>query len=93
MDGSLTGHVAKRLRTFRAILRGERVAVHKIIVGSGTILAGALGVAFQSLVSHRLEPADYGAVFALVHEQRKRGGGEPDKGDSAIRTTSLAQMG
>jgi O-antigen/teichoic acid export membrane protein len=55
-----------RLRDLRAILGGERVAVHNIIVGSGTILAGALGVAFQSLVSHRLEPADYGAVFAVV---------------------------
>jgi O-antigen/teichoic acid export membrane protein len=39
---------------------------HNIIVGSGTILAGGLGVAFQSLVSHRLAPADFGAVFAVV---------------------------
>jgi O-antigen/teichoic acid export membrane protein len=37
-----------------------------LIVGGGTILAGLLGVAFQSLVSHRLQPADYGAVFVVV---------------------------
>jgi O-antigen/teichoic acid export membrane protein len=28
--------------------------------------AGLLGVAFQSLVSHQLKPADYGGVFAVV---------------------------
>ena len=28
--------------------------------------AGVLGVAFQSLVSHQLRPADYGAAFAVV---------------------------
>lgn len=39
---------------------------HNVIVGGGTILAGLLGVAFQSLFSHRLQPADYGAVFAVV---------------------------
>jgi O-antigen/teichoic acid export membrane protein len=30
------------------------------------MLAGVLGIAFQSLVSHRLQPNDYGAVFAVV---------------------------
>jgi O-antigen/teichoic acid export membrane protein len=30
------------------------------------MLAGLLGVAFQSLVSHQLRPADYGAVFTVV---------------------------
>src|SRR5713101_8845744 len=28
--------------------------------------AGVLGVAFQSLISHQLRPADYGGVFAVV---------------------------
>jgi O-antigen/teichoic acid export membrane protein len=53
-------------RDFRSLLGGERVIAHNLIVGSGTIAAGVLGVAFQSLVSHRLQPADYGAVFAVV---------------------------
>jgi len=47
-------------------LRSESVLAHNIIVGGGTIAAGGLGVAFQSLVSHQLRPADYGAVFAVV---------------------------
>jgi O-antigen/teichoic acid export membrane protein len=37
-----------------------------VIVGGGTVAAGVLGVAFQSLVSHQLRPADYGAVFVVV---------------------------
>lgn len=49
-----------------AILRGERIVAHNLIVGGGTILAGLLGVAFQSVFSHRLQPADYGSVFAVV---------------------------
>ncbi|PYQ63407.1 MAG: hypothetical protein DMF54_16850 [Acidobacteria bacterium] len=47
-------------------LRSESVLAHNIIVGGGTIAAGVLGVAFQSLASHQLRPADYGAVFAVV---------------------------
>ena len=47
-------------------MRGERVLAHNLIVGAGTITAGVLGVAFQSLASHQLRPADYGAVFAVV---------------------------
>src|SRR5713226_1697131 len=39
---------------------------HNLVVGGGTIAAGVLGVAFQSLVSHQLRPADYGSVFAVV---------------------------
>jgi O-antigen/teichoic acid export membrane protein len=42
------------------------VVTHNLIVGGGTMAAGVLGVAFQSLVSHQLRPADYGAVFAVV---------------------------
>lgn len=61
----------------RAVGRGtlERVSTlvnfdqllrHNVVVGAGTILAGLLGVAFQSLVSHQLRPSDYGAVFAVL---------------------------
>jgi O-antigen/teichoic acid export membrane protein len=53
-------------RSVAALLKGERIVAHNLIVGGGTIFAGLLGVAFQSLVSHRLHPADYGAVFAVV---------------------------
>ncbi len=48
------------------ILFGERVLTHNVIVAAGTMGAGVLGVAFQSLISHQLRPADYGAVFAVV---------------------------
>jgi O-antigen/teichoic acid export membrane protein len=55
-------------QTWRGLepLKGERVISHNMIVGFGTIVAGLLGVAFQSLVSHQLRPADYGSVFAVV---------------------------
>jgi O-antigen/teichoic acid export membrane protein len=53
-------------RHVNALLKGEHVLTHNLIVGGGTIGAGVLGVAFQSLVSHHLRPADYGAVFAVV---------------------------
>lgn len=49
-----------------ALFRSEQLLKHNFIVGAGTILAGLLGVAFQSLVSHQLRPADYGAVFTVV---------------------------
>ena len=39
---------------------------HNLIVGTGTVAAGLLGVAFQSIASHQLRPADYGGVFAVV---------------------------
>src|SRR5260370_3416742 len=39
---------------------------HNLIVGGGTVAAGLLGVAFQSIASHQLKPADYGSVFAVV---------------------------
>jgi O-antigen/teichoic acid export membrane protein len=66
VDRPLMPTRATNWRHWRALLGSERVVAHNIIVGSGTIAAGALGVAFQSLVSHRLQPADYGAVFAVV---------------------------
>jgi O-antigen/teichoic acid export membrane protein len=48
------------------MLKGERILTHNLVVGGGTVVAGLLGVAFQSLVSHQLRPADYGSVFAVV---------------------------
>ncbi len=53
-------------RSWLAPLKADHVVTHNLIVGGGTIAAGVLGVAFQSLVSHQLRPADYGAVFAVV---------------------------
>src|SRR5712692_3532702 len=53
-------------RRLRVVLTSERIMAHNLIVGGGTIIAGLLGVAFQSVFSHRLQPADYGAVFAVV---------------------------
>jgi len=37
-----------------------------VLVAGGTILAGGLGFAFQIVVSHRLRPSDYAAVFAAM---------------------------
>ncbi len=48
------------------LLKSERVLSHNLIVGGGTVTAGILGVAFQSLASHQLKPGDYGSVFAVV---------------------------
>src|SRR6266851_3416192 len=45
---------------------GERVFTHNFVVAGGTVAAGLLGVAFQSIASHQLRPADYGSVFAVV---------------------------
>jgi O-antigen/teichoic acid export membrane protein len=42
------------------------VLTHNLIVGAGTVAAGVLGIAFQSIASHQLKPADYGSVFAVV---------------------------
>lgn len=53
-------------RQLSALLKGERMVTHNAIVVAGTIVAGLLGVAFQSVFSHRLQPADYGSVFAVI---------------------------
>jgi O-antigen/teichoic acid export membrane protein len=66
LGGSSVKTRATAWRRLTALLQGERIVAHNLIVGGGTILAGLLGVAFQSLVSHRLQPADYGAVFVVV---------------------------
>jgi O-antigen/teichoic acid export membrane protein len=54
------------LRSAFAGVKGERLLSHNLILGAGTMAAGLLGVAFQSLVSHQLRPADYGGVFAVI---------------------------
>jgi O-antigen/teichoic acid export membrane protein len=62
----LSDSVGPGLRNLPSALKGERMLTHNVVVGGGTIVAGALGVAFQSLASHQLRPADYGSVFAVV---------------------------
>jgi len=53
-------------RRVAATLLGEQVVSHNLIVATGTVIAGVLGVAFQGLFSHNLRPGDYGGVFAVV---------------------------
>ncbi len=53
-------------RNAYALIKGEHVLSHNLIVGGGTIAAGLVGITFQSVFSHQLKPADYGAVFAVV---------------------------
>jgi O-antigen/teichoic acid export membrane protein len=57
---------ATRATGWRGAIRADQVLAHNLVLGAGTMAAGVLGVAFQSIVSHRLQPADYGAVFAVV---------------------------
>src|SRR4029077_18872061 len=57
---------ALSLRNAYSLLRSERLITHNLIVGGGTVLAGVLGFAFQSLFAHQLRPADYGAAFAVI---------------------------
>src|SRR3989442_15451504 len=47
-------------------MRAERLIGHNMLVAGGTILAGTLGFAFQIVVSHRLRPSEYAAVFAAM---------------------------
>src|SRR6266550_757706 len=49
-----------------ALLNGERLVTHNLIVGGGSIAAGVLGFAFQSVFAHDLRPSEYGAVFAVI---------------------------
>jgi O-antigen/teichoic acid export membrane protein len=44
----------------------ERFLRHNAIVGGSTLLAGVLGFAFQALISHRLQPSQYAAVFGAM---------------------------
>src|SRR2546421_2438623 len=45
---------------------GERLLASNLVVVSGSVAAGLLGFAFQSLISHQLRPSDYGAAFAAM---------------------------
>ncbi len=51
---------------WRAAVTSGQVVAHNLIVAGSTMGAGVLGVAFQSLVAHRLQPVDYGGVFAVI---------------------------
>ena len=46
--------------------RGERIVVHNVLVSAGTMAAGLLGFAFQAAISHRVQPSQYGAIFAVM---------------------------
>jgi O-antigen/teichoic acid export membrane protein len=63
---SLGSAAAQRWHNAYGLVRGDRVLTHNVIVAVGTITAGVMGVAFQSVISHSLRPADYGEVFAVV---------------------------
>lgn len=66
MTTSVTTTTAVGLRSAYSRLWSERILAHNLIVGSGTMAAGILGITFQVLFSHRLTPLDYGGVFAVV---------------------------
>ena len=46
--------------------RGERIVVHNVLVSSGTLAAGLLGFAFQIVISHRVQPSQYRAIFVVL---------------------------
>jgi O-antigen/teichoic acid export membrane protein len=46
--------------------RGERIVVHNVLVSAGTMAAGLLGFAFQVVISHRVQPSQYGSIFAVM---------------------------
>lgn len=45
---------------------GDRLLLHNALVGGSSLVAGLLGFAFQSLVSHRFQPAEYASVFGAM---------------------------
>jgi O-antigen/teichoic acid export membrane protein len=45
---------------------GDRIVVHNLLVSAGTFGAGLLGLGFQVVVSHRVAPTEYGAIFAVM---------------------------
>jgi O-antigen/teichoic acid export membrane protein len=65
VEGLSDTAVSERTSRFK-LLVDERLLSHNLIVGAGTMVAGVMGVAFQSAASHQLRPADYGAVFVVV---------------------------
>src|SRR5690348_18389095 len=56
----------KRISRVSGLFWSEHLLTHNVVVGIGTVVAGVLGVAFQSVASHQLRPADYGSVFTVV---------------------------
>jgi O-antigen/teichoic acid export membrane protein len=46
--------------------RGERIVLHNMLVSSGTLAAGLLGFAFQIVISHRVQPSQFGAIFVVM---------------------------
>lgn len=46
--------------------RGERIVVHNVLVSAGTMSAGVLGFAFQVVITHRVLPSEYGAIFVVM---------------------------
>ncbi|HKW72479.1 MAG TPA: hypothetical protein VJQ08_06610 [Candidatus Dormibacteraeota bacterium] len=64
MGPRISGGIERR--SSLRLLFEERLLSHNIIVGTGTVAAGVLGIAFQAAASHQLKPADYGAVFAVI---------------------------
>jgi O-antigen/teichoic acid export membrane protein len=56
------GEVAPSSHVYR-----DGLLAHNAIVVAGTVLAGLLGgVVFLGVFSHRLQPAEYGAVFTVI---------------------------
>ena len=44
----------------------ERILLHNVLVSAGTLSAGVLGFAFQVVISHRVQPSEYGAIFTVM---------------------------
>jgi O-antigen/teichoic acid export membrane protein/tetratricopeptide (TPR) repeat protein len=44
---------------------GRQFITHNLVAGVGTGLAGLLGLLLQAMVSHRFQPAQFGAAFAV----------------------------
>ena len=63
MEGILA---SVRRPSIRSALLAERLVAHNLIVGVSTLVAGALGFGMQSLLSHRLTPAAFGATFTAI---------------------------
>jgi O-antigen/teichoic acid export membrane protein len=65
VEGLSDTAVSERTSRFKLLI-DERLLSHNLIVGAGTMVAGVMGVAFQSAASHQLRPANYGAVFVVL---------------------------
>jgi O-antigen/teichoic acid export membrane protein len=47
-------------------VNGDRIVLHNLLVSAGTLSAGVLGFVFQVIVSHRVAPAEFGGIFAVL---------------------------